>query len=125
MSISEFHSQGGMPFMLPLSLCLIANIVLIGLTVASVFRGQSLPTKKVELIKQIGIFALAWGAFGTLVGLFAAFSDISTQDVEWTWQIISGGLRVGLITVLYGFGIFLFTMAALITLQAATKSNNS
>jgi biopolymer transport protein ExbB/TolQ len=124
MSISEFHSMGGIQFMLPLSLCLLLNLGIIGVCILSVVRAQPLSTRKTELIKQVGIFALAWGAFGTLVALFAAFGDISTRDQEWTWQIIAGGLKVGLITVLYGLGIFLFSTVILIILNTLKKSNS-
>lgn len=121
MSIYEFHSVGGMPYMLPLSICLIINLVLMVLTIAATVRGQPQSVKKIELIRQVGIFALAWGAFGTLVGLFRAFGDISRSTETIPWQVISGGLKVGLITVLYGFGIFLFTMAALIAISQIRK----
>jgi biopolymer transport protein ExbB/TolQ len=119
MNLIEFHVMGGIMFMLPLALLFASNLVLIGV---AAFR-EATP-KLLEIIKQIGLFALAWGAFGTLVGLFQAFGDISTMSQALPMQVISGGLKVALITVLYGFGIYLFTLAALTVLAAQKKSRS-
>lgn len=114
MSIYEFHYIGGMPFMTPMSIVL---IIIIGLIILTVVRGQGASSKWVEAIKQLGGFALAWGAFSTLVGLYQAFSDLSQMKEMLPLNYIMGGLKVALITTLYGFGIFLFSQVALIVLK--------
>jgi flagellar motor component MotA len=115
----EFHVMGGIMFMLTLALLLVSNLVLIGI---AAFKEAS--PKILEMIKQIGLFALAWGAFGTLVGLFEAFDDISTMSEALSFQVLSGGLKVALITVLYGFGIYLLSLSGLTVLSIMKKSRS-
>jgi hypothetical protein len=114
MNIYEFHYIGGMPFMVPLSIVLIA---IIGLIILAAIRGASISSKWIEAIRQLGGFALAWGAFSTLVGLYQAFSDLERMQEMLPLNIIMGGLKVALTTTLYGFGIFLFSQLALIVLK--------
>lgn len=114
MSIYEFHYIGGMPFMVPLSIVLIA---ITGLIILAAVRSDSPSSKWIEAIRQMGGFALAWGAFSTLIGLYQAFSDLEQMKEILPLNLIMGGLKVALITTLYGFGIFLFSQFALILLK--------
>jgi flagellar motor component MotA len=119
MSIYEFHYVGGMPFMVPLAIILLGIIGLIALTLV---RGEGTGSIRIETIKHLGGFALAWGIFGTIVGLYQAFSDLSQMEEMIPLQHIMGGLKVALITALYGFGIFLFTQLAVIGLRLRNSS---
>jgi flagellar motor component MotA len=118
MGIIDFHLTGGLPFMALLTLTLFAIVGVISL---SFVRKENREPKWLEAIKQLGGFSLAWGAFGTLVGLYEAFSDLSTMDQMLPLNVIMGGLRVALITTLYGFGIFLFSQVYLIVIKATKK----
>lgn len=118
MNIIDFHLIGGLPYMALLTLVLIINI---GLIIYTFTRKESLDSKWIATIKQLAGFALAWGAFSTLVGLFQAFGDLErTQDII-PFNNIMGGLKVALITVLYGLGIFLFSHLCLIGLKLTKK----
>lgn len=118
MSIIDFHLIGGLPYMALLTIVL---ITIIGLMIYSIVRKETLNPKWIEAIKQLAGFALAWGTFSTLVGLFQAFGDLEqTQDII-PFNVIMGGLKVALITALYGFGIFLFTHVCLIVLKLTKK----
>lgn len=114
MSIFEFHYVGGMPFMTPMSVILIA---IVGIIILTLIRGEDSKSKWFEVIKQLGGFALAWGAFSTLVGLYEAFSDLEQMKETLPFNVIMGGLKVAMITTLYGFGIFLFSQLALLILR--------
>ena len=114
MSIYEFHYIGGMPFMVLLSLILVS---IIGMIIFTLVRGEGTGSFRIEVIKHLGGFALAWGVFSTIVGLYQAFSDLSQMAEMIPLQAIMGGLKVAMITVLYGFGIFLFTQLSLIGLR--------
>ena len=121
MNIIDFHLTGGLPFMAILTITLMA---MLGLIVYSFVQKESLHPKWIEAIKQLGGFALAWGAFSTLVGFYAAFSDLSAMTETLPFNVIMGGIKVALITTLYGFGIFLFSQLALLVLRLM-KSNRS
>jgi hypothetical protein len=112
---------GGLTWMVFLSFTLVINIIL--LVRVAIFYSQQKQINKnyLDLIRQIGGFALAFGAFSTLVAFFQAFRDLSAMAEMIPIQHIFGGLQVALITVLYGFGIFLFTMAAVTGINLLKK----
>jgi hypothetical protein len=118
MSLFEFHYVGGLSWMSTLSLLL---IIIIGLSIYVFAGNQERYAKWNEWIKQVGGFALAFGAFSTLVAFFQAFGDLAATPVEIPFQVIMGGLKVALITVLYGFGIFLFSQVCSFVLKLKYK----
>lgn len=117
MNIIELHYTGGLIWMIFLSFTFIVNLILIVRAVIYYAQQKQVNQKQLAIIKQIGGFALAFGAFSTLVAFFQAFRDLSTMQEMIPIQHIYGGLQVALITVLYGFGIFLFSLAALVGLN--------
>jgi flagellar motor component MotA len=122
MSFIEFHVEGGIQFMAPLALLL---FTILGLTVylfLTYFKSKQLSERTWEVIRQLGALALAWGAFGTLVGLFEAFGDLSEMTEELPFPVIMGGLKVALYTTLYGFAIFI--VAQLVGVVAKILSRN-
>lgn len=121
MSIVDFYISGGLEYMHVLSAILLLNIVLIVYVIYGQVRKEEVHAKLFETIQQLGGFALAWGAFSTLVGLFQAFSDLAMMKETLPFQVIMGGLKVALITSLYGFGIFHFSILAVIILKLTKK----
>lgn len=104
-----------------LTIILILNMGLIAYVIYGQVKKEEVHAKWLETIKQLGGFALAWGAFSTLVGLFQAFGDLSTMKEVLPFQVIMGGLQVALITSLYGFGVFHFSIFAVILLKLTRK----
>jgi hypothetical protein len=110
MSLIDFYISGGVSYMHVMTFILLLNLALI--IYVALFNAQKkvIHDKWIETIKQLGGFALAWGAFSTLVGLFEAFGDLSiSQEV------------LPLITVLYGFCVFHFSIFAVIILRLTRK----
>ena len=67
--------------------------------------------KKPELVKITGIAALAFGIFSTILGLYdAATAIVYVQGMESF--IIWGGIRVALITSIYGFIVYMVSLVA-------------
>lgn len=121
MSLSEFYVSGGVGYMHIMTIILLLNIALIGYVAFFNAQKKVIHEKWIETIKQLGGFALAWGAFSTLVGLFQAFGDLSAMKEILPFQVIMGGLQVALITVLYGFCVFHFSIFAVIILRLTKK----
>lgn len=74
------------------------------------------------LIKELGFLALVIGIFGQLIGLFEAFKAIEGMEVQVSTAIIVGGLKVSMITTLYGMLIFILTRIfslAVVKMQSA------
>lgn len=102
----ELFKLGGPLFMS------ILTLVLIGVIYATVKyqRQTEKQSKDLDLIKSIGLFALVTGVFGQLIGLFSAFQYIE-QAGSVTPAILASGLKVSMITTLYGALIFLISYA--------------
>ena len=96
--------------MYPIDLAGIINVCLMGYLLYSFFAKKSIPEKLLETTKHVGGFALAAGTWGTLVGLFQAFGAIEESKEVIPFNVICGGLKVGLITVIYGLLVYMITL---------------
>lgn len=118
----DLHLSGGLIFMIPLSLML---IVIIGLVIYSIFgliQKKTLKPKYVEAIKQIGVLAAVFGALSTLIGLMQAFNWLENSKEGASFQVIMGGMKVAIITAMYGLFIFFVSMLAYIILKLSIKN---
>ncbi len=60
-------------------------------------------------VKEIGLVALMTGILGTLTGLFSAAESIQAAG-DVSQGLLWGGIRVALITVLYGMVIYMISL---------------
>jgi biopolymer transport protein ExbB/TolQ len=109
--------------MIPLTIMLLLNIGLIIYVAYFNASKRAIHVKWLETIKQLGGFALAWGAFSTLIGLFQAFNALEASREVIPFQVIMGGLKVALLTSLYGFAIFHLSFFAVIILRLTRKES--
>lgn len=119
MSFGEFHYMGGTLFMSVLSLSFTSIIAIGVLNIIRLTKNNYIPEKQVLIIKDIkaiGIFAIVWGVFGQSIGLFSAFQAIEAAG-DISPAMIYGGLKVSMITTLYGTFIFLFSWVLTIVLN--------
>jgi hypothetical protein len=115
--IVNTYLAGGVEFMHPITLLLILNMAIAGYVIYSRISRKAINPNWLEVIKQVGGFALAVGTFGTLAGLFLAFNALEQSEQLIPFQVIMGGLKVSLITVLYGLIVFFISMIAYIILK--------
>lgn len=59
-------------------------------------------------IKSVGLFALVFGILAQLMGMYQAFSAIEAAG-DISPSILAGGLKVSMITTIYGIVIFLLS----------------
>lgn len=64
---------------------------------------------RLKHIKTIGTFALVTGILGQLIGLYYAFAAIE-QAGDISPSLVMGGLKVSMITTLYGIFIYLISL---------------
>ena len=104
--------QGGPLFMGILTILLFIVIVLsvyfFFLISKKEYKSLDLTIKKLKFIKTTGIFALVTGILGQLIGLYSAFTYIEAAR-EISPAILTGGLRISMITTIYGMIIFLIS----------------
>lgn len=107
--------------MLPLALMLLANLAIIAFALINKMSNKEIHPVILEFIKHIGLLAFVWGIFGTMVGLYEAFSDLSRMTEALPFPVIMGGLKVALITALFGSIIFIISMLAYLALRWMSK----
>lgn len=121
----DLHIQGGPYYTFPLFLMLTANSVILIYLVITQIQKKQFNTQWLETLKQLGGLAAAWGILGTIVGLFNAFDALEAMNEMVAPQIIMGGLKVAVITTIYGLSIFCLSMLAYIILKLASSKSPS
>lgn len=61
---------------------------------------------RLGLIKSAGLFGLVFGILGQLIGLYSAFVQIQAMG-DVSPGILAGGIKISMITTMYGIIIFL------------------
>ncbi len=70
------------------------------------YKDLGLTIKRLKFIKTTGIYALVTGILGQMIGLYSAFSHIEAAN-DVAPGILAGGLKISMITTIYGMIIFL------------------
>ena len=94
-SLPQLFVEGGLGWMIGISLFLIALLIA--------------AWKAPRWVKEIGIGALVFAVFGTLMGLFQMF-DALQQFPDVGFGIICGGLKVTLIPTFYGLIVYFISL---------------
>lgn len=110
--------------MLVLTLILFAIIALVLYALLAVVRKKPINPNWVEAIKQLGGLAAAWGTWSTLIGFFYALGALESAKDNIPFNVICGGLKVALITVLYGLLIFCFSLLSYLVIRLMNRSTN-
>jgi len=103
--------EGGPFFMFPILFLLILILVLI----VKGFINKNNNTKTISLISSIGWFTLVWGILGQTIGLIGAFDAIQANG-SVSPGIMAGGLKISLLTSLFGSFVFLVARLGIIIL---------
>ena len=119
----DIYVSGGVQYMHLITLIFLINLGLIVYVLITKLQKKKINQNTLEAIRQLGGLALAWGVFSTVIGLFFAFGDLEQMKETLPFNVIMGGLKVALITALYGLIIFLISLVSFIGLRALT--NNS
>ncbi|MFN7330658.1 MAG: MotA/TolQ/ExbB proton channel family protein [Bacteroidota bacterium] len=118
----QLHTDGGDVFMYVIDLAAVINLAIIGYLIYTYRSKKTMSEKLLQTLKQVGGFALAWGAASTLLGLFEAFRWLEQAKEMVSFNIFYGGMRVALITVIYGFIVHMISLIAYIILSLTKKS---
>lgn len=115
--IINTYLAGGVLYMNAITVLLVLNVAIASYAIYRRVSRKTLNPNWVESIKHVGTFAAALGTFGTLVGLFFAFNALERSAETIPFPMIMGGLKVSLITVLYGLIVFFISMIIYIVLK--------
>ena len=109
-------NDGGPFFMVPLILFIFLILILCVLAM----RKEETREKYSKLISHMSLFALVWGFLGSTLGLIQAFDTIeSVGDISS--GMMAGGLKIALLTTLFGLVTFLIGRFCMILITL--KSN--
>lgn len=115
--IGQRLEEGGPFFMYPILLLL---LILIGLTVKG-FLNKGDHTQTLNLLKSISLFALFWGFLGFMIGIIGAFDSIEAVNGDIAPSVLAGGLKIGLLSPLFGIVAFLIGRFGIIALLLKKK----
>lgn len=115
----KFFYEGGPLFMGILTLVLLAVIII------SILEFRNLNNQSGNYnggrIKSFGLLALIIGIFGQLIGLYAGFETIEASG-DVSQSMLAGGIKVSMITTMYGMFIFLCSLVVKMILDWRSKT---
>ncbi len=109
----DHHLEGGIYFMMPLTILFMVDIVIFIYLVVN----KNFASVWLDVFRHIGMLILVLGILGTLAGFIQMFDALESIKEDLPRQVISGGVKVTLITVFYGSVYFCITQAAYIALR--------
>jgi biopolymer transport protein ExbB/TolQ len=130
--MTQLFYEGGPLFMGILTIIFIVAIAMAIYFAGKIIKGQSNDNhlrSRLSNLKSVGLFGLVVGVFGQLIGLYEAFNAIQEMG-DISPGLIAGGLKVSMITTLYGIVIFLlcylmwFGLLAVLSKSADKKNSN-
>lgn len=109
----DYFYMGGPLFMGILTTLLVIIIALIVYFTISIANGKAASNNNfrhhLTYVRSVGLFTMITGILGQLIGLMSAFKAIEAA-MDISPAIIAGGLKVSMITTLYGIFIYLFSI---------------
>lgn len=111
------HYEGSIYFMAPLTFLFSVNFILF----IYILIKKDFESNFVIAFKQIGFLIFAFGIFGTLVGFLQMFDALESMKETLPLSIISGGVKVALLNVLYGAGYFCISHTGYIVIKILSK----
>lgn len=109
-------NEGGPLFMYTTLFLLIVILALL-------IRGFVKPTtqdKTITLVSSISLFALVWGFLGQMIGLITAFDTIEAVG-DISPAVLAGGLKIAILSPLFGMIVFLIARIGIIILNILKK----
>ena len=111
--MTKLFFMGGPIFMGILTLLLLVILAVSILYIIKLTKGKSIPqgnfSHQLSYLKSIGLFSMIVGILGQLTGLVMAFSAVE-QVGDISPALMFGGLKVSMISTLYGISIYLFSI---------------
>ena len=111
--MKDLFFMGGTLFMGILTILL---LIMIGWSLYHFIAAYGAKQSNLEIVlrrmgygKSIGLFAMITGIFGQLIGFYEAFSVIEHAG-DISPAMVYGGIKVSMITTLYGISIYLISL---------------
>jgi hypothetical protein len=108
--------EGGPLFMYT---TLILLFVILALLIRAFLKKEA-RAKSLKLVSSISLFALVWGFLGQMIGLISAFDAIEAAG-DISPAMLAGGLKIAILSPLFGMFTFLVARLGIILLVMVEK----
>ena len=112
--------EGGALFMSLILICLLISIYFIVKSILNIKTNIEISKKMLKHICDSGTLGLALGVMGAFLGLITAF-DVLEASGEAEPSIVAGGLKVALLSPLFGLFTFSVSKLAILILRIIQK----
>ena len=112
--------EGGALFMSLVLICLLISIYFTVKSLLNIKTNIEISKKMLKHISDSGTLGLALGVMGAFIGLITAF-DVLEATGEAAPSIIAGGLKVALLSPLFGLFTFSVSKLAILILRIIQK----
>ena len=112
--------EGGALFMSLVLICLLISIYFTVKSLLNIKTNIEISKKMIKHIKDSSSLGLALGVMGAFIGLITAF-DVLEATGEANPSIIAGGLKVALLSPLFGLFTFSVSKLAILILRIIQK----
>ena len=112
--------EGGALFMSLILICLLTSIYFLVKSLLNIKANIKISKKMLKHISDSGTLGLALGFMGAFLGLITAF-DVLEATGEANPSIIAGGLKVALLSPLFGLFTFSVSKLAILILRIVQK----
>jgi len=112
--------EGGALFMSLILICLLISIYFIVKSILNIKTNIEISKKMLKHISDSGTLGLALGVMGAFLGLITAF-DVLEASGEAEPSIVAGGLKIALLSPLFGLFTFSVSKLAILILRIIQK----
>ena len=112
--------EGGALFMSLILICLLISIYFIIKSTLNIKTNNDISKKMLKHINDSGILAMILGFLGAFLGLLSAF-DILEATGQAAPSIIAGGLKIALLSPIFGLFTFAISRLAILFLRVIQK----
>lgn len=124
-SFYDLHLEGGIEYMTPLTVLFAINIGICAYVIIALIQRKTIQMIWLEAFRQIGLLILALGVFGTMVGFLQMFDALEAMKETLPLNVISGGVKVALLAVIYGLILFSITQALYIVFKVIVSKQTT
>ena len=112
--------EGGALFMSLILVCLLISVYFIVKSVLNIKTNNDVSVNMLKHINDSGMLAMVLGFLGAFLGLISAF-DILEATGQAAPHIIAGGIKVALLSPLFGLFTFAISRLAILFLRIIQK----
>ena len=118
--LMSFFDEGGPLMMSLILICLILSVIFLIRGFISVNSNQNLSKRMLQLASDASLLGMVLGFFGSILGLTSAFDSVQAMGNAEP-SMFAGGLKVSLITSLFGLLTFIIGRIGILILRSLQK----